>query len=1003
MARKERMAGLLSAILLAGCGSSGTTTDDDNNPPVIEGSPDASVIMDESYRFIPAASDPDGDALTFSIANQPVWSSFDNTTGQLSGVPGADHVGLYRDIVISVSDGTNRASLPAFTLSVTDNNGHTGNAPPIISGTPATRAVVNVDYHFTPNASDPDGDPLSFSIANQPAWSSFDNASGQLSGNPGASDTGLYQDIVISVSDGLAQVSLPAFALSVTENSGNTPPVIEGTPAANAVVDENYSFTPNASDADGDTLIFSIANQPAWSNFDNTTGGLSGVPGIDDVGVYENITISVSDGADQASLPALTISVTENHNNPPTIGGSPTTRINVNDSYSFAPSASDEDDDPLTFSITNQPSWSSFDETSGRLSGVPGSGDEGVYQDIVISVSDGTERISLTAFTITVLSSAHDGMQNYPGIPLLDQLLTQDPDGKGSDWQANPEPWPDDPRTAPTPDWPAGWPLTPVTGHWYIDNTDPNATDSDMGDNAIDGVVYGTPDRPRATLMGNRDFAPGAYVEIQGGPYNSGFRVWRFQCTETDPCWITSDATDKALLAGSVRLVLEGSSWLTVENLLWDPEAPGAETNINNNAISMIHDGTRGDTHHVTLRHIDFRRWSYISGGGGIINVSSSNLQGGRQTHHILIYGISAIEAGNSVARGCDWSVDDCDNHLVGITTRVQGGVTSNRTHHIWVLDTHSDRISGNQVQAISLGGAVNIDWRETVHHIYLGGNVHSNSRQSGWGAKRSSNFIVSSCRSWGNRSWTGGNGQSASMQYGPDWVWFINNDFSDSDFGVQQTSTNEEATPADNGKLFVLGNLFYNIRRFSVPTKTDRWRGGFGVAAWANNAKHYIAFNTCVACESGLAVKVHAVNNQDEGAYIWNNVVHSIDDTVGTFVSYDPGSFVWVHNNLFWDNGNFRANWVNLKTSLADWQNADAAHVYDNTEGNPLLSNTLITHPERDYSLGSGSPALGAGATTAADGTDPFAVFLERYGMDIARDVVGNIRTLPYSAGAYQ
>ncbi len=882
------------------------------------------------------------------------------------------------------------------------------NRPPTLSGTPPTQITVNQPYRFTPDASDPDNDTLTFSILNPPGWSRFDQNTGTLSGTPGSSDIGIYKSITLSVSDGFETVSLPAFDLTVSAandegTSENHPPQISGTPLTQIFVNQPYLFTPSASDPDGDPLNFHVDHAPAWSRFDPVTGQLSGTPGIDDIGDYTDIRISVSDGSETVSLPLFAIQVVETGNRAPEIGGTPSSRIQINSHYLFIPAASDADDDVLNFTIEQAPSWSQFDTTTGQLSGTPGPADVGVYAGIVITVSDGTEQVSLPAFTITVESASQNALRNYPGIPPLDQRLTQDPDGKGSDWQPNPEPWPSDPRSTATPDWPAAWPAAATANYWYIDNTHPSATDTDMGDNAIDGVVYGTPDRPRATLMGTHDFAPGSYVVIRGGPYNSGAGLWRFQCTENTPCWITGNAEDKAILAGSVRLVLEGSSWLTVENLLWDPEAPGAQTNTSNTAISTNYNGSRGNTHHLALRHIDFRRWSYIGGGGGIISVTSNNLNGGTQTHHILVYDISAIEAGNNAARGCDWTNTDCDNHLVGISTRVQDGVTTNRTHHIWVLDTRSDRISGNQVQAISLGGTVNVDWRETVHHIYVGGNEHSNSRQSGWWAKRSSNFIVSSCRSWGNRSWTGGNGQSSGMQYGPDWVWFIDNEFSDSEFGVQQTDTGAESSPENNGRLFVLGNLFYNLHRFTLPTKTDPWRAGFGVAAWSGNAKHYIAFNTCVDCESGLATKVHAISNDNEGAYVWNNIVHTIDDSVGTFVSYAPGTHAWVHNNLFWDDGAFRVNWDGIATALTDWQNENPGQVYSNIEANPLLSNTLTTYPERDYSLDNGSPARSAGATVAADGTDPFLLFFQRYGVGIAEDVSQRLRTTPYSIGAYQ
>ena len=70
-----------------------------------------------------------------------------------------------------------------------------------------------------------------------------------------------------------------------------------------------YSFTPSSSDADGDTLTFSISGQPSWASFDPLTGGLSGTPGAADVGVYSNIVISVSDGQASDSLPVFSISV----------------------------------------------------------------------------------------------------------------------------------------------------------------------------------------------------------------------------------------------------------------------------------------------------------------------------------------------------------------------------------------------------------------------------------------------------------------------------------------------------------------------------------------------------------------------------------------------------------------------------------------------------------------------------------------------------------------------
>src|SRR4029077_19380376 len=75
---------------------------------------------------------------------------------------------------------------------------------------------------FTPTASDPSGGTLTFSIQNPPSWASFNRASGALTGTPGAGDAGTFSNIVISVSDGSASASLPAFSISVNQVSNGS-------------------------------------------------------------------------------------------------------------------------------------------------------------------------------------------------------------------------------------------------------------------------------------------------------------------------------------------------------------------------------------------------------------------------------------------------------------------------------------------------------------------------------------------------------------------------------------------------------------------------------------------------------------------------------------------------------------------------------------------------------------------------------------------------------------
>jgi len=190
-----------------------------NTPPVITGTPATSVTANSAYQFQPVASDADGDALGYSIANKPSWASFNTGTGRLGGTPSDAQTGNYGGIVISVSDGTDSASLPAFSIQV--DAAPVVNNPPVIGGTPATSVTANSAYQFQPVASDADGDTLSYSIANKPSWASFNTGTGRLSGTPVASDAGSYNGIVISVTDGTDTAGLAPFSIVVSSQTSS--------------------------------------------------------------------------------------------------------------------------------------------------------------------------------------------------------------------------------------------------------------------------------------------------------------------------------------------------------------------------------------------------------------------------------------------------------------------------------------------------------------------------------------------------------------------------------------------------------------------------------------------------------------------------------------------------------------------------------------------------------------------------------------------------------------
>lgn len=237
-----------------------------------------------------------------------------------------------------------------------------------------------------------------------------------------------------SIKNARAQVRVPtiAFALSLCAvllaplSAYAAAPKISGSPPTTSKVGVWYNFIATVSDADGDALKCSIANQPSWLSFNKSLCQLSAVPAAPNVGTYSNIKISVSDGkGGTASLAPFSIVVSANGgggggggtNQPPKISGTPLTSAKPGTWYNFVATVSDANGDTLRCSIQNQPSWLVFNKSACQLSNVPTTANVGTYSNIIISVSDGRGgSASLAPFSIVVSTTGGGGGTNKPPV-----------------------------------------------------------------------------------------------------------------------------------------------------------------------------------------------------------------------------------------------------------------------------------------------------------------------------------------------------------------------------------------------------------------------------------------------------------------------------------------------------------------------------------------------------------------------------------------------------------
>ena len=148
-----------------------------NSAPAISSADTGTASIGTLFNYTLAATDADGDTLTFQASLLPAWLTFDAASAVLSGTPPAGSAGDYQ-VTLAASDGID--STPVFlTISIANN-------APAITSTASNNGVVGSAYSYTLTANDADANTLIYSSVTLPTWATFDATSGALTGTPTA-------------------------------------------------------------------------------------------------------------------------------------------------------------------------------------------------------------------------------------------------------------------------------------------------------------------------------------------------------------------------------------------------------------------------------------------------------------------------------------------------------------------------------------------------------------------------------------------------------------------------------------------------------------------------------------------------------------------------------------------------------------------------------------------------------------------------------------------------
>ena len=378
-----------------------TTKDNEkpNNAPVFKDGTSTTRAVAENTGFgvnigsAVSATDADEDTLTYSLGGTDVsLFSIDSSSGQLRTRTSLDYETKDSySVTITVSDGAGGSDSISVTINITNiDESAPNNAPVFTDGERTTRTVAEntasgVDIGSAVSATDADDDTLSYSLGGTDESSfSIDSSSGQLR----TSATLDYEaknaySVTITVSDGKGgsdSISVTINVTDVDETPSNNAPVFASdsttrTVAENTATDTNIGSAITATDADDDSLTYSISGTDSTSfSFVNTSGQLKTKDALNhETKSSYAVTISVSDGKGGSDSISVTINVT-NVNEAPVFADDTTTRaiaenVGANINIGTAVKASDPDtDDSLTYTLggTNAASFA-IDDKTGQL------------------------------------------------------------------------------------------------------------------------------------------------------------------------------------------------------------------------------------------------------------------------------------------------------------------------------------------------------------------------------------------------------------------------------------------------------------------------------------------------------------------------------------------------------------------------------------------------------------------------------------------------------------
>ncbi len=190
-----------------------------NQPPVITSAPPITASSEVSYSYQVHASDPNGDALTFSLAGGPQGMSI-SAGGLISWTPSEAQTGD-NAVTVQVNDGRGGTAAQSFKVTVETPPGV--NRAPAFTSSPIGSITIGQSYQYDANAFDPDDDTVVFALLQSPTGATLNQLTGLIGWTPAASQVGT-QFFTFEALDGRGGRATQSFTVQVQPSMTALPP-----------------------------------------------------------------------------------------------------------------------------------------------------------------------------------------------------------------------------------------------------------------------------------------------------------------------------------------------------------------------------------------------------------------------------------------------------------------------------------------------------------------------------------------------------------------------------------------------------------------------------------------------------------------------------------------------------------------------------------------------------------------------------------------------------------